>query len=312
MINEQEHKAPLVSIGMLIYNEANHLRQTLESLLRQTFTDFELIICDNVSTDESGKIAREFAEKDSRIKYFLNDKNIGSIANSELALKKSCGKYFLLAAGHDLWNPSFLEKCIAPMEQNDSVVLSYSLCQSVDEEGNFLEPYPLQIDTCDLPPEKRMLKMLQQGDCYYIYGLYRRDVLAKIIPYRRSFGPDILILLELSLLGEFAYVPEPLFHMRKTFDTAHLKSHLGKFNFCVGPLQSPKICIHFFGNIFDIIRKRCNSRRKRLYLYPRAAWVTWKRWHRLLIAILIAGLSPNLLDYIQRKRGKAAAIDENH
>jgi len=163
-----------------------------------------------------------------------------------------------------------------------------------------------------MPAEKRLLELLHRGESYFIYGLYHRDTLAKTMPFRQSLGPDILILAELSLLGQFAYVPEPLFHMRQTHDIAHLKSHLGKLNFRVGLWRSPKMCLALFGNLFDIIRKRCNSRSKRLYLYPRAGWTAWRRWHRLIIAILIAGISPKLLDCIQRKRGKAAAIDENH
>ncbi len=303
--------SPLISIGLPIFNEEKHLAETLESLLGQTLTNFEIVIGDNASTDTTSQIARKFAEKDSRIHYSRNPGNVGSINNATDIFNRTRGKYFLPAAGHDLWAPTFLEKCVAQMEENDSIILTYPLSQSVDEDGNLLKPFPPQIDTCELPPEKRLLKILQQGDCYYVYGLYRRNAIAKIMPFRQSLGPDVLILAELSLLGEFAYVPEPLFHMRQTHDTAHLKSHLGKLNFRVGPLRSPMLCWSIFGNLFDIIRKRCPSWAIRQHLYPRAALAIWRKWHRLLIAIMIAGVSPRLLDWIQRKRGKAAAIEEN-
>ncbi len=70
--------SPSITIGMPIYNGDRFLIKTLDSYLKQTFTDFELIISDNASTDSTEKICREFASRDKRIQYFRNEKNMGA------------------------------------------------------------------------------------------------------------------------------------------------------------------------------------------------------------------------------------------
>lgn len=94
-------RTPTVSIGMPVYNGAEYIRETLDALLAQTFTDFELIISDNASTDETAEICREYAERDLRIVYIRQEGNIGARANFQLVLDKARGAYFMWAAADD-------------------------------------------------------------------------------------------------------------------------------------------------------------------------------------------------------------------
>src|SRR5262249_38674640 len=91
-----------VSIGMAVYNGERYLPQTLDSLLAQTYSDFELIICDNCSIDGTEEICRSYVARDSRIHYYRNRTNIGVDRNFNLAFKLSRGKYFKWAADDDL------------------------------------------------------------------------------------------------------------------------------------------------------------------------------------------------------------------
>lgn len=100
---------PKVSIGMPVYNGEKYIREALDSLLAQTFTDFELIISDNCSTDNTQEICREYATKDSRIRYARQSRNIRAISNFEFVLQESSSDFFMWAASDDIWAEDWLD-----------------------------------------------------------------------------------------------------------------------------------------------------------------------------------------------------------
>lgn len=99
-----------VSIGMPVYNGEKYIRDALDSLLGQSYKDFELIISDNASTDSTEKICRQYAWKDARVKYFRQPKNLGAAANFRFVLDQANGAYFMWAACDDKWSPDWLER----------------------------------------------------------------------------------------------------------------------------------------------------------------------------------------------------------
>src|SRR5688572_4039391 len=90
----RNNEPPKVSIGMPIYNGEKYIRRALDSLLDQTLTDFELIISDNASTDETRRICLEYASKDERIRYYRNDVTIEAVPNFNRVLNYASGQYF--------------------------------------------------------------------------------------------------------------------------------------------------------------------------------------------------------------------------
>ncbi len=96
-------KHPKVSIGMPVYNGDDFIRRALDSVLNQTFTDFEVIISDNASDDETEIICREYAAKDDRISYFRQKTNIGGTDNFLFVLNKAQSSYFSFLAHDDWW-----------------------------------------------------------------------------------------------------------------------------------------------------------------------------------------------------------------
>src|SRR3954470_1068595 len=95
-------RRPRVSIGLPVYNGQRFLAPAVSSLLAQTFADFELVICDNASTDDTEAICRRFAERDPRVRYHRNEQNVGAAPNFNRALALSTGQYFKWAAHDDL------------------------------------------------------------------------------------------------------------------------------------------------------------------------------------------------------------------
>ena len=103
---------PRVSIGLPVYNGERYLRESIDSILAQTFQDFELVVCDNASTDETARICEEYAERDPRVRYFRNARNIGGINNANLTFERSRGDLFRWAAHDDVCAPVLLERCV--------------------------------------------------------------------------------------------------------------------------------------------------------------------------------------------------------
>src|ERR1700758_5314726 len=127
--------SPSLTIGMPIYNAERFLAKTLDCFLRQTFTDFELIISDNASTDSTEEICHEYARRDRRIRYFRNEKNMGAGWNFRRVYSMATGKYYKQAAHDDFIEPTFLERCIAALEADPGLALAHTRTRTVSPTG---------------------------------------------------------------------------------------------------------------------------------------------------------------------------------
>ncbi|MBW4557359.1 MAG: glycosyltransferase [Trichormus sp. ATA11-4-KO1] len=205
---------PKLSIGLPVYNGDKFIQEAIDSLLAQTFADFELIISDNASTDKTEEICRAYAAQDKRIRYYRNDKNLGCSRNFNRVFELSVGKYFKWAAYDDLHAPDFLVKCVEVLDYNPRVVLCHSQVYFIDENGNFLQNYNIKLNTNSPKPHERFHELLTKHLCYQCYGVIRTSAL-KIVPPMGSYGTaDGILLLRLGLLGQFYEIPEYLFFAR--------------------------------------------------------------------------------------------------
>src|SRR5262249_43149161 len=128
---------PKVSLGLPVYNGEKYLPNALTRLLKQDFTDFELIICDNASTDRTQEICLDFAVRDPRIRYFRNEKNIGLAANHNRTFELSSGSFFKWVSHDDDFPPNMLSGLVKGMEQAPAEVsVVYSYCEYVNESGS--------------------------------------------------------------------------------------------------------------------------------------------------------------------------------
>ena len=203
----------ILSIGLFVYNGEQFLEEALHSILSQTFTDFELIISDNASTDRTGEIAEAYAKGDNRIRYYRSEKNMGAGWNARRVFELARGKYFKWAAVDDLLEPELLRRCVEVLESDPGCVLAYARTREVDEDGNFIKDYvtPIRSDYNDPVARFRELLYTSGHRCYQIFGVMRTSALQRIPPQGSYVNADGVLLGRMSLLGRFHEVPEYLF-----------------------------------------------------------------------------------------------------
>ncbi|WGV27383.1 glycosyltransferase family 2 protein [Halotia branconii] len=205
---------PRLSIGLPVYNGEKFLKEAIDSLLAQTFEDFELVISDNASTDKTEEICRAYVNQDKRIRYYRNEKNLGCARNFNRVFELSSGEYFKWAAYDDLHAPEFISKCIEVLDQDPGIILCYSQIYFIDEHGKFLQNYDIQLQVDSPKPHERFHELLAKNLCYQSYGVVRASALKKIPPMGSYALADGILLLRLGILGRFYEIPEYLFFAR--------------------------------------------------------------------------------------------------
>ncbi len=209
---------PLVSIGMPVYNAERYLRGALDSLLAQDYPNYELIISDNASTDTTEQICRGYADDDPRIRYCRNETNLGGITNHNKLMQMASGKYFMLAAHDDLRAPTCISECVTALEENPEAVFCCTQTVFIDEEGVVVPGYEQghpRFGTPGLNRRQRVRAFLARPGAWYgYYGLMRTSALRNTHPLQNVMGPDVVFLLEMSILGPIIKLPRPLFYYR--------------------------------------------------------------------------------------------------
>jgi hypothetical protein len=211
-----------MSIGLPVYNGDKYLCLALDSLLAQDYENFELIICDNASEDATAEICARYARQDSRVRFHRNKSNIGAARNFNRVFQLSSGKYFMWAAHDDLWEPSYVTKCVKQLEQDDNLVLCSSDIRFIDEDGGEIAAGELvrilveynRLDTYSMPLRRRVRRLTRVLNWYALYGVIRADSLRRTHLWRSVFGGDVMLLMELLICGQTLILPELLFFYR--------------------------------------------------------------------------------------------------
>jgi glycosyltransferase involved in cell wall biosynthesis len=208
-------RSPRVSIGLPVYNGQDYLSHALDALLAQTYSDFELIISDNASTDDTEEICRQYAAEDHRIRYRRSEENLGAARNFNRAFELSRGEYFKWAAHDDLCGPEYLERCVAALDGDVSMVLCHARTREIDENGAVVR----ELDRKPQLSSRRVHERFYDCICVphpqvMVFGLIRANVLRQTDLIGRYSSSDKVLLGELVLRGPFHEVSEPLFFRR--------------------------------------------------------------------------------------------------
>jgi glycosyltransferase involved in cell wall biosynthesis len=209
-----DNNHPRVSIGLAVYNGEKYLEEAVDSILDQTYQDFELIISDNASTDRTEEICRKYAAQDDRVRYYRNKTNIGGANNENSTVPLARGEYFRWAAYDDVCAPELLEKSVAVLDREPSVVLCFPMVNDIDETGNVMRTSSLNQGLAPTAHERLRELADEKHHCESFYGLIRTDILRKTYLQQNYTGSDRTLLAELSLYGRFYEIPEPLFFKR--------------------------------------------------------------------------------------------------
>ncbi len=210
-------RPPLLSIGLPVCNGENYLARALESILAQDFENFELIICDNASSDNTEEICRNYQNRDSRIRYYRNTENIGAAPNFNRTLELARGELFKWAAHDDLLAPGYLRRCVDTLLAQPNAVLCHSLVTIIDADDRPIATYDSElIGAASARVDERLAALiLNRHLCTDMFGVMRTAALRSSQQHGAYYGGDRAMLAEMSLLGRFLKVPEPLFLNRE-------------------------------------------------------------------------------------------------
>lgn len=207
-------KSPRLSIGLPVYNGENYLSQSIEALLGQSYTDFELIISDNASTDDTEEICRTYAAQDRRIRYIRQSHNIGAAPNHMFLFHQSRGEFFKWAAHDDLYGRDLLARCVTALDERPDIVLSHAQQAIIDGSGEVVARYDYTMATNSphAPERFRSLLFTDGGDDFY--GVIRSDVFRRVTPHDSYHNAGRMFVAELALHGPFYLAPELLYFRR--------------------------------------------------------------------------------------------------
>jgi glycosyltransferase involved in cell wall biosynthesis len=213
--------SPSLRIGLPVYNGAATVVSAIESLLAQTRGDFELLISDNASTDATGELCREFAKRDARIRYVRHPVNVGAMNNFGSVLDHTDAPFFMWAACDDTWLPTFVERNLAALDADPTVVCSVSRVEFFDPSGERIATvgpdhqkhelaggtYPL-----DDTPSANLLRFLENPECNSrFYGIHRTDVIRRCYsPNERYLASDWVVMARTLGFGRHHEVPDVL------------------------------------------------------------------------------------------------------
>jgi glycosyltransferase involved in cell wall biosynthesis len=291
---------PKVSIGLPVYNGENFLAETLDSLLAQTFQDFEIVISDNASTDATEKICTEYASKDKRIRYSRNQQNLGAAHNYNQVFERSIGKYFKWSAHDDLCEPEFLEQCVNILDSIQSVVLCYPGIIYINDEGEHLQSCSNLLNLRS-PKAHERFGLFQDLLCNQpglfdrwtvVFGLIRADILRKTPLIGGYIGSDLILLANLTLLGKFYEIPKHLLLVRQHAKRSIERSYTD-IAVWFDPNNKGKIVFPLWNEFLkqvNVVKKSELKLAEKFYCYAQMKHWLPSRWKRLVKELFMVSL----------------------
>jgi glycosyltransferase involved in cell wall biosynthesis len=199
-MSAKDKKVPQVSIGLPVYNGELFVREALDSLLDQTFKDFELIISDNASTDSTGSICNEYAKRDTRIRYIRQTKNIGAVPNFKFVLDEAAGEYFMWAAADDIRSPDCIETYLKYIGKAGGIFTTYAI---FDRKTNTISKSEIIILSENYTNNKLLRIFFKKLDTDLLWGLYKRKLIINLpLPNFDWFDAYFMI----RVLNDFKFI----------------------------------------------------------------------------------------------------------
>lgn len=220
---------PKISIGIPVYNGEKLIEKTLNSILKQTYQDFEIVISDNASTDSTQDICKNYVKIDNRIKYHRQSENMGPYWNFNYVLEQALGEYFTWFAIDDIHAESFLEKNLRVLEENSNVVASISNVkyfgpnlENIEKDNLFQKFKNIFKYRFDKPTkfkqvfpaygtyEKKATLYLRMDRSTGLYAVFRKSIIKKSMIVKPFASSDLAIILNVLKHGDFHVIDEIL------------------------------------------------------------------------------------------------------
>jgi glycosyltransferase involved in cell wall biosynthesis len=212
---------PRVTFGVPVFNGEPFLAETLDSLLNQTFSDFEIVISDNASTDRTEEISRSYAARDPRVRYYRSEVNRGANWNHNRVFELARGEFFKWSSADDLCAPEFLALCVAALDQNPAAVMAITQPLEIDEVGNPLAAISVPNQTLlpvvppGAPAHVRFRQNIRLDHlCLSVFSVFRSEILRQTVLQGNYPDADRVLLAHAALFGHCEVIPTPLFFSR--------------------------------------------------------------------------------------------------
>ncbi len=241
-------------IGMPVYNGEKFISKSIESLIKQTYKNWILLISDNDSNDGTRIICEKLQKQDPRIEYFKHKKNIGAIKNFEFVLNQAKSKYFMWAAADDIWEPEFLNSCIKNIEKSKNYNMAFCNIVNIDSFDRVIRYYDnfqrFHINNDYERVASYIIEPEILGKANLIYSIFKIEFckkIWKISPLNNNIGSDMSFVLAAICKTNINIDEKILFKKRIVRKTDTLK----KIN--IIKIDDP-YKFHFSSNEFNIIR----------------------------------------------------------
>lgn len=206
--------AAQVTVGIPTFNRAALLRESIESVLAQTFTNFRLVVSDNASDDETPEVVRSF--DDERIDYVRSDRNVGSIENLNRLIGLAETDFLVLLPDDDLLYPGHLEAAIEVLERFETVGLAHSAYDFIDAQSRVTRHMNPQVSRSPVTFQKRDLAlerlMVSRWPVCFPSAVYRTKAIVDAEGFRAEEEPfcDLQTWMRIAVDWDFAYIAKPL------------------------------------------------------------------------------------------------------
>ncbi len=205
-------RSPSVTLALPAYNEEKRLEHTVLTILGQTYTDFELLLGDNCSTDNTMAIMQRLAKMDSRIRILPAEHNGGAVWNFQRLFAEARGEFFAWVGAHDYYQPNWLADLLDVISSDERIVLAYPFSLCLLPDSLIFNSIQLSLDTREMTTKERVKYLCKMsGAGTLIYGLFRTEAMRKC-PIEIVIRWDSLFLARMAFQGDFVSVNQPLWY----------------------------------------------------------------------------------------------------
>ena len=273
-----------VTVGLPVYNGARFVDRAISAIRRQTLADFELIIADNASTDETLEICRRHATEDARIRILTSSHNMGAAWNFNRIVAEASAELFKWAAHDDLIAPEFLERTVAVLDAEPVTVLCYPRAVDIDVDDKVIAPiHSVKYATGSNPVVRVRESLGFNTSCVEIFGVIRTSVLRRTPMIGAYTSSDRALLLELATHGRFHELDDVLL-MRRQHESRSVRVTGRARNAWFDPSRAEVMTFprwRLLAEYVRIVRVAPASRRERLQMALAVARWSARRWRRL-------------------------------
>ena len=208
-------RRPLVTVGIPAYNEKRFIGRAIESVLTQTFTDFELLISDDASSDGTAEICAEYAARDRRIRFVRQSSNLGPFLNLKYVTDHADGTLLVWLAHDDALDNTYLEECVTQLTSRPHDVLVSTDFKIIDETGKLICVESLASIRADRPWKRRRPEFFRfpvySNIFYCFYGMMRTEagkrMFAQLKRPRYMSQIELPVLARLAAMGQISSFP---------------------------------------------------------------------------------------------------------